>query len=357
MSAVVEAKVGRRARGKRTDPSARKHVGDPDAEAAVGAPIDYDEVASLGACLVVGDGDYAFALAAARSAGGSAGWLTATAYDAAPVDAAAAARCAALAARGARVRHGVDATAIFDDGVRYASVLFNFPYAVRAERRPQIHDNRALLVDFFKSAEAVLAKSGRVYVALARGQGGTRFEETARTRFDAYGNSWKVVEAASASGLVLERAGPPRFPPGYAGGGYGITAENPAGGAIGDAYANGAIAHVFARAAEASASICAIDHAHDLSFWLPSPDGHDDAGFAATAAAVAGRFGAALKGAALADAYACTKTGRTARTYRVVVATGARAVSRAASAAVCAALCAAASETHGYESRSYGKVT
>ena len=164
--------------------------------------------------LVVGDESFEFSLGLAEAAaarGKSAGrWLCATAYEAAPVAAAAATRAAELGCLGAVVRQGVDATRL--EGMHlcepsiqvdwipppaFGAVVFNFPYVVVEGRRPRVDDNRELLVKFFASARRVLRPGGLVVVALARGQGGTPADATAGTRRDAYQNSWRILDAAA----------------------------------------------------------------------------------------------------------------------------------------------------------------
>lgn len=100
----------------------------------------------LGRVLVVGDGNFEFACAL-MDAAFDGEYLTATAFEAAPVDDAAAARCARLEAMGAKVRHGVDGTRLRATVHNvYDAICFNFPYACVTGRRPQIDDNRSLLV-------------------------------------------------------------------------------------------------------------------------------------------------------------------------------------------------------------------
>ena len=309
--------------------------------------FDYRTLAARGRVLVVGDGDYEFSLALARTAA-DASWLTASALDAAPVDAAAAARAAELAARGATVAHGVDATALPEAAPPFDAVVFNFPYVVVAGRRPQIDDNRRLLERFFASAARSLAAAGVVVVALARDQGGTPFDAGAGARLDHYGNSWRVVDAAARSGLVLRAVGaPPSFPAGYTPGGYRGGADD-AGRRIADAYRGAAVAHVFGREGGAP-PLHAVPHAHDLSFWAP----RGASGFPELAAALAAARGADLRAATVVDAYECETSQRAATTFRVVVASGARALSRDASRELAAACCEEARRTLGFEPRSY----
>ena len=144
--------------------------------------------------LVVGDESFEFSLGLAEAAaarGKSAGrWLCATAYEAAPVDAAAATRAAELGCLGAVVRQGVDATRL--EGMHlcepsiqvdwipppaFGAVVFNFPYVVVEGRRPRVDDNRELLVKFFASARRVLRPGGLVVVA----PGGVREVEVVAT--------------------------------------------------------------------------------------------------------------------------------------------------------------------------------
>ena len=314
--------------------------------------VDYCALARAGRVLVVGDGNYEFSLSLARVADEDEGspWLTASALDEAPVDGAAAARAAALAALGAEVVHGVDGRRLeaWFGGRSFDAIVFNFPYVVVTGRRPQIDDNRALLRAFFASAAPLLAAGGRAVVALARGQGGTAVDEADRR--DHYGNSWRVVDAAAAAGLVCAAAGRPAFPAGYTPGGY-RGAPDDAGRAIAEAYRGGAVAHVFAREEDEASSVHAVAHAHDLSFWVP--DAASPVAFLDLARRVAAGRGADLRSAARVDAYACAKTGKTAMTFRLVVATGARAVSREASCDVASACCDEARRALAFEPRSY----
>ena len=331
--------------------------------------------------LVVGDESFEFSLGLAEAAaarGKSAGrWLCATAYEAAPVDAAAATRAAELGCLGAVVRQGVDATRL--EGMHlcepsiqvdwipppaFGAVVFNFPYVVVEGRRPRVDDNRELLVKFFASARRVLRPGGLVVVALARGQGGTPADATAGTRRDAYQNSWRILDAAARADLVLAAAGPPQFPGNYAPAGYRRRGADRR---IADSYVKLSVAHVF-RPEGSCMPRHAVEFAHDLSFWLPATaavddafaacpamapaDGIDDA-FAACAAAAAAAAGVGLLAATRTDAYACPTTGRHARTYRVVIASGRRACSKHRSSVVALEITRCAHEGLRFVPRSY----
>ena len=306
--------------------------------------------------LVVGDESFEFSLGLAEAAaarGKSAGrWLCATAYEAAPVDAAAATRAAELGCLGAVVRQGVDATRL--EGMHlcepsiqvdwipppaFGAVVFNFPYVVVEGRRPRVDDNRELLVKFFASARRVLRPGGLVVVALARAARAAR-RRTRRpgaARRDAYQNSWRILDAAARADLVLAAAGPPQFPGNYAPAGYRRRGADRR---IADSYVKLSVAHVF-RPEGSCMPRHAVEFAHDLSFWLPATaavdeafaacpamapvDGIDDA-FAACAAAAAAAAGVGLLAATRTDAYACPTTGATrGPTARSSRAAGARA--------------------------------
>ena len=317
--------------------------------------------------LVVGDESFEFSLAlavAADARGKSAArWLSATAYEAAPVDAAAAARATELGCRGAVVRQGVDATRLewIDLGgpsnevnwippPAFHAIVFNFPYVVVEGRRPRVDDNRELLVKFFASARKRLRPGGLVVVALARGQGGTPADATATTRLDAYQNSWRVLDAAARAGLVLAAVGEPEFPRNYAPAGYRRRGADRR---IGDTYVKLAIAHVF-RPEGCCPPRHAVEFAHDLSFWLPvtPADGIDDA-LAACAAAAAAAAGVALLAVTRTDAYVCPATGRHARTYHMVIASGRRACPKHRSSVVAAEISRCAHEALRLVPRSY----
>ena len=81
-------------------------------------------------------------------------------------------------------------------------------------------------------------------------------------------------------------------------------------------------------------------------------DGIDDA-FAACAAAAAAAAGVGLLAATRTDAYACPTTGRHARTYRVVIASGRRACSKHRSSVVALEITRCAHEGLRFVPRSY----
>ena len=111
------------------------------------------------------------------------------------------------------------------------------------------------------------------------------------------------------------------------------------------------MAHVFAREGTCE-PLHAVPHEHHVSFWVPPGDRRDDA-FRGLAAAVAEECGIVLAAAAPCDAYACPRTGRCSVTYRVVLASGARACSRARSSDIAGDLARRAAGVLGFEARSY----
>lgn len=188
--------------------------------------------------------------------------------------------------------------------------------------------------------------------------------ERAATRRDAYQNSWRILDAAARADLVLAAAGPPQFPGNYAPAGYRRRGADRR---IADSYVKLSVAHVF-RPEGSCMPRHAVEFAHDLSFWLPAAaavdeafaacpamapaDGIDDA-FAACAAAAAAAAGVGLLAATRTDAYACPTTGRHARTYRAVIASGRRACSKHRSSVVALEITRCAHEGLRFVPRSY----
>ena len=161
--------------------------------------------------LVIGDGDFSFSLAVAQKHDPAhILCLVATSLE---TQGQLAARPRAfenigqLLGFGATVLHGVDGThlkhciEIRDFGEKFDAIIFNSPHT---GGKGNIKANRQLLHDFFKSAVEFIKQDGEISITLCKGQGGTPADCTKR----GYSNSWKVVEMAAESGLILTRVMP-----------------------------------------------------------------------------------------------------------------------------------------------------
>jgi len=145
-------------------------------------------------CLVIGDGDFSFSWCIARQyrkCRFSANHLVCTSYDG--VDAATkkygnvATECIQrLKESGFCVQHDVDGTNISAafPSRKFHNIIFNFPH-VGAQR---VHENRALLRDFFASARKRLHPGGKVLVTI---------------KICPPYNGWNIEENAARSHLIL----------------------------------------------------------------------------------------------------------------------------------------------------------
>ena len=226
--------------------------------------------------LVVGEGDFSFALALARCA--PRGWeITATSLhslEATETSWEGGANVEALRAMdGARVAHGVDATRLsttFERGA-FDRVCFNFPHAAG---KGKIHANRALLGGYIREA-LLVAPRGTIEVALAPGQGGTA-ADGARAR--EYGNSWQAYARGAENGALLIECAP--FDDagwralGYESRGHWRSARAERG-----FQTAGGVAHVFCaedRARELGATCAyATPFTRDVSVWTDDADSDD----------------------------------------------------------------------------------
>ena len=99
----------------------------------------------------------------------------------------------------AMVLYCVDATSLQEvtelKNLKFSNIIFNFPHY---GGKSNLKLNRLLLKNFFDSAVNFIVPRGRISVSLCRGQGGTLADIPKR-----YDDTWKVVEMASYSGLIL----------------------------------------------------------------------------------------------------------------------------------------------------------
>ena len=104
----------------------------------------------------------------------------------------------------AMVLYCVDATSLHEvtelKNLKFNNIIFNFPHY---GGKSNLKLNRQLLKDFFDSAVNFITTRGRILVSLCRGQGGTLADIPKR-----YDDTWKVVEMASYSGLILSNISP-----------------------------------------------------------------------------------------------------------------------------------------------------
>ncbi|TYZ60438.1 hypothetical protein PybrP1_009388 [[Pythium] brassicae (nom. inval.)] len=288
--------------------------------------------AAGGRVLVVGDGNFSFTRAflranAARVASGAIA-LTATSLDTHAellrMYPSAAAALAELAAGGASVAHGVDATRLSewrrpDETSRaFDRVVFNFPhFAAGGAKRNKIHRHRQLLCEFFASAAAVLARDGLVFVTLCAGQGGTPCDPKPR----APGDTWQVVQCAADAGLVLRDVH--RCPVetlaalGYLSVGYKLRERG--------FWTPDSVTHVFGREAVGVPAPFPIEWTRAISFWT-----HEGFTEAKVAAILRASFPAPMTlRYELTDTYTCPQTGRASVTYAFTVACAYSALSKA----------------------------
>ena len=170
--------------------------------------------------LLVGEADLSFAVSLLEQAYCHGRHVTATCYESR--DEAmrryggerVSANLAALERLGChRVLFGVDACQLAthfnggdSDNDRFQRIIFMFPHV---SGRSNLRKNRALMDAFMRSARDVLKPLSRrpcVYVTLAAGQGGTRFEHEPSKR--CANDTWRINQIAQHAGLILTECYP-----------------------------------------------------------------------------------------------------------------------------------------------------
>lgn len=81
---------------------------------------------------------------------------------------------------------------------QFARIIFMFPHV---SGRSNLKKNRELIDKFLCSARKLMRKDSCVFIALAKGQGGTSFEEDPLKRNNK--DSWQVLQIAAKHGLIL----------------------------------------------------------------------------------------------------------------------------------------------------------
>ena len=155
--------------------------------------------------MIVGDGNFSFSLAYLQKNPST--FLVASSFehqDKLNADQFTADNIKQLVDHSAILIYCVDATRLHDvielKSLKFDNVIFNFPHF---GGKSNLKLNRQLLKDFFASAVNFITDSGRILVSLCRGQGGTLADTPKR-----YDDTWKIVEMASYTGLILSSVSP-----------------------------------------------------------------------------------------------------------------------------------------------------
>lgn len=155
--------------------------------------------------MIVGDGNFSFSLAYLQKYPQT--FLVASSFesrDKLNTDQFTADNIKQLVDHSAMVLYCVDATSLHGvtelKNLKFDNIIFNFPHY---GGKSNLKLNRQLLKDFFGSAVNFIAARGRILLSLCRGQGGTLADIPKR-----YDDTWKVVEMAAYSGLILSSVSP-----------------------------------------------------------------------------------------------------------------------------------------------------
>jgi hypothetical protein len=99
-----------------------------------------------------------------------------------------------------RVLFQIDACKLDEhfENEKFAHIIFMFPHV---SGRSNLKKNRELIDRFFSSAKRVMQSDSCIYIALAKGQGGTSFEENPDKRNNK--DSWQILQLAAKNGLIL----------------------------------------------------------------------------------------------------------------------------------------------------------
>lgn len=81
---------------------------------------------------------------------------------------------------------------------KFNRIIFMFPHICG---KSNLKKNRELIHKFLSSAKKVMSTESSVFIALAKGQGGTRFEEDPAKRNNK--DSWQILQIAADYGLIL----------------------------------------------------------------------------------------------------------------------------------------------------------
>lgn len=84
---------------------------------------------------------------------------------------------------------------------KYSKIIFMFPHACC--KKTNLKLNRKLLEEFLLSSKLLLKSDGCVYVTLARGQGGTKFDINLNPTSEKANDNWQLVQIANKCGFLL----------------------------------------------------------------------------------------------------------------------------------------------------------
>ena len=104
-----------------------------------------------------------------------------------------------------KIFFNVDATSIHENleltKAKYSKIIFMFPHACC--KKTNLKLNRKLLEGFLLSSKLLLKENGCVYVTLARGQGGSKFDVNLNPTSEQANDNWQLVQIANSCGYLL----------------------------------------------------------------------------------------------------------------------------------------------------------